>query len=116
LGPSTTASCPTTATGTRTVKGTVRDDDGGETEYTRTVQVVVTFDSLCALTKAYVDKADVAQSLCDKLAAAKDAAAKGNTKTKQNILGAYVNQVEAQSGKSMTQAEAAILIALAKQL
>jgi hypothetical protein len=34
------ASCPTSATGSRAVKGTVRDQDGGEREYTATVQVV----------------------------------------------------------------------------
>ena len=80
------------------------------------LDIPVTFDSLCVLTKLFVDKADVAQSLCDKLAAAKAAAAAGKEKQKQNILGAYINQVEAQSGKSMTAAEAAVLIALAKQL
>ena len=116
FGASATASCPTTATGTRTVGGNVRDDDGGETPYTATVQVIVSFDSLCDLTKLYVDSADVAQSLCDKLAAAKAAAAAGKTKTKENILDAYVNQVEAQSGKSMTAAEAEILTDLAEQL
>jgi hypothetical protein len=98
------------------VGGKVRDDDGGETPYTATVQVIVSFDSLCDLTKLYVDSADVAQSLCDKLAAAKAAAAAGKTKTKENILDAYVNQVEAQSGKSMTAAEAEILTDLAEQL
>ena len=76
----------------------------------------VTFDSLCVLTKLLVDSTDVEESLCEKLAAAKVAAASGKTKTKQAILDAYVNQVEAQSGKSMTTAEAAKLIELAKQL
>jgi uncharacterized protein len=76
----------------------------------------VTFDSLCVLTKLFVDSTDVEQSLCDKLADAKAAAASGKTKTKQNILDAYVKQVEAQSGKSMTTAEAAKLIELARQL
>ena len=76
----------------------------------------VTFDSLCVLTKLFVDSTDVEQSLCNRLADAKAAAASGKTKTKQNILDAYVKQVEAQSGKSMTTAEAAKLIELAKLL
>jgi len=76
----------------------------------------VTFDSLCVLTKLFVTSTDVEQSLCNKLADAKAAAASGKTKTKQNILDAYVKQVEAQSGKSMTTAQAAKLIELAKQL
>ena len=76
----------------------------------------VTFDSLCVLTKLFVDSTDVEQSLCEKLADAKAAAASGKTKTKQNILDSYVKQVEAQSGKSMTTAEAAKLIELAMRL
>jgi uncharacterized protein len=76
----------------------------------------VTFDSLCVLTKLFVDSTNVEQSLCNKLADAKAAAASGKTKTKQNILDAYVKQVEGQSGKSMTTAQAAKLIELAKQL
>jgi hypothetical protein len=42
----------------------VRDKDGGVTEYTATVGVVVTFDSLCNLTKAYSSKPAVANALC----------------------------------------------------
>jgi len=36
---SSTTSCPTTDNGTRTVKGKIRDKDGGENEYTRQVTV-----------------------------------------------------------------------------
>ena len=39
FGPSHTASCPTSAAGTRTVKGTVRDEHGDQAEYTAVVQV-----------------------------------------------------------------------------
>jgi hypothetical protein len=76
----------------------------------------VTFDSLCVLTKLFVEKTDVEESLCEKLAAAKAAAAAGQAKTSQNILKAYTNQVRAQSGKSMTTAQAAKLIELAGKL
>jgi hypothetical protein len=76
----------------------------------------VTFDSLCVLTKLFVDSTEVEQSLCEKLADAKAAAASGKTKTKEAILGAYMNQVEGQSAKSMTIAEAAKLNELAKRL
>jgi len=39
-GASSSASCPTSQLGTRTVRGRVADDDGGSTEYTATVAVV----------------------------------------------------------------------------
>ena len=37
------------------------------TEYHATVQVGVTFDSLCSLTQSYSKSASVANGLCDKL-------------------------------------------------
>ncbi len=76
------------------------------------LELPVTFDSLCVLTKLFVDSTDVEQSLCDKLAAAKAKAAR----TGVTDLKAFVSQVEAQSGKSMTAAEAATLIRLAGAL
>ena len=109
---SSTASCPTDSVGTRSVGAKVRDDDGGVTEYRATVAVVVTFDSLCDLVRVYVDKPDVANSLCDKLDAAEAKAAR----TGVTDLHSFVNQVKAQSGKSMTAAEAATLIRLAGAL
>ena len=39
FGSSSTASCPTTDNGSRTVKGKIRDEDGGVNEYTATVTV-----------------------------------------------------------------------------
>ena len=39
FGPTATASCATTDNGTRTLKGTIRDKDGGATEYTATVVI-----------------------------------------------------------------------------
>jgi hypothetical protein len=39
FGTTSSASCPTSAAGQRAVKGTVRDQDGGEREYTATVTV-----------------------------------------------------------------------------
>ena len=113
---SNTATCPTSSTGTRSVGGKVRDDDGGETEYRGSVVIQVTYASLCALVREYVDDADVADSLCEKLAAAEAAAARGNTKAKKASLDAFVHQVEAQAGKSLTASEAATLIELARQL
>lgn len=110
---SNTTSCPTDSTGTRSVGGKVRDDDGGVTEYRATVTVTVTYASLCALVQQYVDKEGVANALCSTLDAA---ARKADRKGQEADLHAFVNQVEAQSGKSMTAQEAAILTALAQAL
>ena len=77
------------------------------------MNVTVTYASLCALVQAYVDKEGVAHALCSKLEAA---AAKADRKDQEADLHAFVNQVEAQSGKSMTATEAATLIRLAGDL
>ena len=86
------------------------------TTYNGTVQVTVTFASLCDLTRTLVTKADVAQSLCDKLVAAATADAAGDTKKRENILAAYRKQVDAQTGKSITTANAALLKRLSLEL
>jgi hypothetical protein len=78
--------------------------------------VVVTYDGLCRLTRSYADDPAVADSLCAKLAAAKAAAARGNDKVKNSNLNAYVKLVKAQTGKSLTAAEAAKLTDLAQAL
>ncbi len=111
-----TASCPTTDVGTVTVRGAIRDKDGGVTEYTATVQVAVTFDSLCALVRSWSTSKDVADGLCSKLAAAADSAARGNTSAKANQLKAFKSQVDAQTGKAFTAEQAATLARLAEAL
>ena len=68
FGPSNTATCSTSTTGTRTVHAKIRDKDGDAHEYTAQVEVTVTADSLCSLTRTLVTKMGVAQGLCDKLA------------------------------------------------
>ena len=110
---SSTAVCPTDRVGPLSVGGKVRDDDGGVTEYRAVVSVIVTFASLCDLVRVYVDKSGIADALCAKLDAA---ASKADRTEQQADLHAFVNQVEAQSGKSMTAAEAATLIRLAEAL
>jgi predicted extracellular nuclease len=116
FGAASSATCTATATGPLTVRGKIMDDDGGVTEYTAVVTVGVTFDSLCDLTRLYVTKTDVENALCEKLDTAEAAATSGDAKAKANALNAYVKQIKAQTGKSLTAAQAQILIALARQL
>jgi PKD domain len=112
-GSSSSASCPTTDVGTRSVRGKIQDKDGGATTYTGTVQVIVTFDSLCVLTRSYARRAADADALCEKLALA----AAGD---KDMWLKAYRNQVDAKtgsgSGKSFTAEQGALLKLLSTRL
>jgi len=71
-----------------------------------------TFASLCTLVRSYATDPSVAQGLCDKLASA--AAASG--KARSNILNAFRNQLRAQTGKSITAEQAAILLQLVSEL
>jgi predicted extracellular nuclease len=71
-----------------------------------------TYDDLCRLTRRLVTKPGVAESLCGKLEAAEAAAARGNANARDGVLKAYRNQVDAQTGKSISVANAAQLKAL----
>jgi predicted extracellular nuclease len=72
----------------------------------------VTHAELCEVTRLYSSSVTVADSLCDKLAAAAAASARGQEKTLNN----YVNQIHAQTGKALSAAEAERLIRFAGAL
>jgi uncharacterized protein len=114
---SATASCPTSSVAVRTVRGTLRDKDGGETEYSATVAVIVTFDSLCDLTRQYSSKAAVANALCQLLDSAERAR---NPHVKNALLLAYRVLVLISTGSSsrhaFTVAEGETLIRLSRAL
>jgi len=59
---------------------------------------------------------DTATSLCAKLDAAAAAGARGNATARSNQLNAYRNEVEAQRGKAISDADATTLIGLADLL
>jgi hypothetical protein len=113
FGPGASASCPTSDVGTRAVGGKIRDKDGGVSEYRSTVQVLVTFDSLCGLVRAYSTDAKVADELCTKLAQAEAAPTRP---ARDGLLGAFRNQVDAKTGKGLTSAQAAELKLLSTRL
>ena len=113
FGSSNTASCPTSDTGTRSVGGKIKDKDDGVTEYRASVDVSVTFDSLCDLVQAYATDPKVARDLCDKLAQAEDAA---TATGRAGMLGAFRNQVDAKVDKGLTAAQAAELKLLSTRL
>jgi hypothetical protein len=86
----------------------------------QTVSTEVTFSltaaSLCTLTRELVTKSGVADGLCAKLNAAGAAAARGDLNAKRGALRAFANQLAAQTGKSITAANAATLEQLAAGL
>jgi hypothetical protein len=88
--------------GARLVKGKVIDKDGGATEYTATVSVRVTVDSLCAAVTRWAKNDGIANSLC--------------THLRHGRPGAFRNEVAAQAGKSLTNDQAATLIRLSQSL
>ncbi|WP_373229470.1 OmpL47-type beta-barrel domain-containing protein [Cohnella sp.] len=96
------------------------DQAGHITNVSVTIQVGVDYESLSRLTSQFIDsnKGDsgIAQSLINKLNAAHASEKKGDEKAKNGQLGAYINQVQAQSGKALTVLQAEILIGLAQAL
>lgn len=90
--------------------GSATDNAGnvgaGNTAFT----VQVTADGVCGLTKRWISNAGVANSLCVKLTNAAAAKARGDVKAHDNLLGAYANEVKAQTGKMVTADSAAWLL------
>lgn len=91
--------------GTTTVSASATDNAGNTGGASQDVTVTVTPDSLIALTQLWVSKAGVAHALAAKL----EAGGEGS-------LGAYRNQLAAQSGKSITAAHAELLATLSESL
>ena len=75
-----------------------------------------TFSSLCWLAGSYATDPAVAAGLCDKLAAAQSATDRGQTAVAANVIRAFDNLVNAQTGKALTADQAATLIAFASNL
>jgi hypothetical protein len=113
FGSSSSVSCPTSDVGTPSVGAKIRDKDGGVTEYRATLQVVVTFDSLCNLVRAYATEPKVADDLCQKLA---QAAVAPTATARNGLLNAFRNQVDAKTDKGVTPQQAAELKLLSTRL
>lgn len=106
----------TFALGNNSFSASATDNAGNQGSGSTAFTVTVSAASLCNLTKQFVSHNGIANSLCVKLNAAAAAAARGNTNAKQNQLGAYINEVQAQAGKAVSAANAATLAALANAL
>ena len=102
--------------GSHTLTAAATDRAGNPSTASTTFTVSVSSASLCALTTTFVGNAGIANSLCVKLDAAAASLARGNSKTHDNQLQAFVNEVNAQRGKAISDANATTLIALAGAL
>lgn len=104
------------ALGVHTYTSSVSDQAGYGADATTTFTVEVTASSLCHLTGMFDSKAGLVRALCAKLDGAADMVDLGNGQPSQHMIAAYEHEVSAQSGKSLTAAQAEILTALARSL
>jgi prepilin-type N-terminal cleavage/methylation domain-containing protein len=89
---------------------------------------IFSYDGLCNLTRQYVDNGrcnlrredddddGVAHAMCAKLRKAEAAEARGDHAARQRWLEAYIRQVEAETGKTLTRTRATTLTTLARTL
>jgi len=78
--------------------------------------VLFSYDSVRLLAGFYSSKAGVAQSLSAKLDAAENADQRGNVRAKAGALGAFENELRAQSGKAFSASQVHVLITLERTL
>lgn len=78
--------------------------------------LLFTHAGLCQVTQIVVTKPGVAHSLCAKLEAAAAAEARGNVRADPGAMRAYLNELAAQTGKTLTRHHAHILSVLAGAL
>lgn len=104
------------ALGSNTLHARARDHAGNTAEAVTTFTIMTTHGSLANLVRRWVTRHGVATSLTHKLDAAANAAARGQREAEVNILRAFRNEVEAQSGKSVVPENANTLIRLANVL
>ncbi len=112
----TTGPAYTFGLGSHTLVASATDNAGNQGSATTAFDVQVNSASMCNLVMQFSTSTDVAAGLCDKLTAASQAAARGQNKTKTNILRAFDQQVSAQTGKAVTSEQASVLTNLATAL
>jgi hypothetical protein len=111
-----------TAPGTFTVALTVIDNEGATATDTALVvvhEVAYAIDTLSELVTSYNLKQGIANSLDAKLQNALDALSAANAGQRQDVankLEAFINAVEAQRGKELTNAQADALVSLARRI
>ena len=114
--PSLNAPAYTFPTGTTTLTANATDKAGNTGTGSASFTVRTSFQGLCGLVRRLVGDAGVADSLCAKLTAAEASAARGDSNALAGQMGAFANEVEAQTGKAISAENAALLLRLAGEL
>jgi len=107
--------------GSHVFKVTTTDNAGNSSDQTVAFSIIATSDSTSAAIDSFlqsgtIDSAGIANSLAVKLNAAQKKINQGNIKAAEKNLQAFINHVEAQSGKHITVEAADILIADAEYM
>jgi hypothetical protein len=103
----------TFAAGLNTISATALDNAGNRGGAFTTFTLVVSAQSMCTLTQRWVSTHGVANSLCAKLDAEDAARARGDGDAAAGLIMAYVNELHAQMGKTLSAENAATLERLA---
>ncbi|MDQ8165240.1 MAG: fibro-slime domain-containing protein [Gemmatimonadota bacterium] len=88
--------------GSHTLNASATDNAGNQHAASTSYTVTLNSDNICTLVRRWVSQQGVANSMCQQL--------------KNRAYGAFINHVNAQSGKFVTAPNAAILVRLAKLL
>jgi parallel beta-helix repeat protein len=107
--------------GTTTVTLVVNDGTEDSAPDTVEITVVASVTGLAALVEqmfdeGWIDDPDIRDSLLDKINAATNKINQGKTKPAENILNAFINHINAQTGKHISPEAAEILIADAEDI
>jgi hypothetical protein len=90
----------------------VVDVAGNESTQSISFELMVTNSDLASLTETFLKKSQRANSLAVKLTQAADAQAAGQDSTSENLIGVYINELNAQRGKALTSDQVDTLIRL----
>lgn len=84
--------------------------------FVRSFTRAYTYEGVCGLAREFAETAHGANGLCATLGAAEASVARGDTEATRGQLGAFANQVRAQTGGEFTADEAETLLAAAETL
>jgi hypothetical protein len=114
--PGVSAEAATLPAGLNRLEATATDVAGNTTTAATEFTISVRADGLCTLARRYVTRGGIANSMCQQLQAYQRAQSRGDWNAAAGSLAAFVNHVEAQSGKARSASDAAPLIRLAAAL